>query len=217
MPLQSTVAPPAQGTPTTAPAPVARTGSPDQIYQGLREQREVLGEQKRRVLNEREEITDQLREGAVSDGDRTGLENRLAATDQRLAQINIQIAEVDAQVAAAAAVPGAIVEQPERDPWLNGPPVELVVFGMSLSFVLLIPAAIAWARRLWRKASVISAVPPEVVDRISTMERNLETVALEIERIGEGQRFVTQLLAQGAERQPERIGAGSRPGGPGGA
>ena len=203
MPQQNTPAPspaPTVPTPPDVPSPVLAPGvpevaSPRTIYLGLREKREVLWNVKSRLENEREEIVEQIRQGPASDADRAGLEQRLAAIDQQIAKVSIDIAEADAAVAAGAAIPGALQEETPRDRWANGPPPELVALGMGLTAALLFPVALAWARRLWRKANVISAVPAELTDRVGSIERNLETVALEIERIGEGQRFVTQLLA----------------------
>lgn len=208
MPPQSTPAPTAAPQPpatqTTVvsgtPAPSAPvTGSPDQIYQGLREKREVLWNQKSRLENEREEIAQQIRQGPVGDIDKTGLEQRLAQIDQAIAKVSIDIAEADGQVAQAAAVPGAIVEPPQRNAWEFGPPVELVAMGIGITGLLLFPVCLAWARRLWRKANVVSAVPPELIEKMANMERGIDAVAIEVERIGEGTRFVTQLLAERAD------------------
>ncbi|CAN5150149.1 hypothetical protein BH23GEM2_BH23GEM2_18340 [soil metagenome] len=49
---------------------------------------------------------------------------------------------------------------------------------------------------------------PEIGARLERMEQSIEAIALEIERISEGQRFTTKLLA-------ERTGAAASP--PGGA
>lgn len=214
MPEQSTPAP-AQAAPTPAtqttvvsgtPAPAAPVrGTPEQVYRGLREMREVLGDQKNRLENEREEVVNQLRQGPVSDADRAGLEQRLAQVDQAIAKVSLDIAEADAQVAQAAAVPGAIVEQPRRDPWEHGAPVELVAMGLGITGLLLFPVCLAWARRIWRRASVVSVVPPELVERMAGMERGIDAVAVEVERIGEGQRFVTQLLAERGEAVPAAL------------
>lgn len=208
MPSQSN---PAQASAPTPPAaqsavlsgsagqPALIAGSPEQVYRGLREKRSVLGEQKMRLEHERGEIARQLRSGPVGDADRTGLEQRLAQVDQAIAKVSIDIAETDAQVAQASSVPGAIVEEPPRNEWQYGPPSELIAIGMGLLAVLLFPIMIARARRLWRSANVVSAVPPELVDKMATMERGIDAIAVEVERIGEGQRFVTQLLAERAD------------------
>ena len=39
--------------------------------------------------------------------------------------------------------------------------------------------------------------------RLTRIEEAVETIAVEIERMGEGQRFVTKLLAEGAGKLPE--------------
>ena len=208
MPIQSTPAPPAAPPPpatqTTVvsgtPAPTAPvTGSPELIYRGLREKREVLWNQKSRLENERDEIAQQIRQGPVGDVDKAGLEQRLAQVDQAIAKVSIDIAEADSEVAQAAAVPGAIVDPPTRNAWEFGPPVELVAMGIGLTALLLFPVCLAWARRLWRKANVVSVVPPELIDKMANMERGIDAVAIEVERIGEGQRFVTELLAERAD------------------
>jgi hypothetical protein len=40
-------------------------------------------------------------------------------------------------------------------------------------------------------------LPAEVTDRLERMEQALDSVALEVERISEGQRFTTKLLSEG--------------------
>jgi hypothetical protein len=45
------------------------------------------------------------------------------------------------------------------------------------------------------------ALPPDISDRLSNMERGIESVAIEVERLGEGQRFVSQLLAESDRRR----------------
>jgi hypothetical protein len=201
MPYQSTPAPAGQtvtlptqtsaGTATQAPV-AATTANPALIYRGLREKREVLFNQKSRLEEERREIVQKLREGPVSDADRLGLEQRLAGVDQRIAQVSINIAEADAEVAASAAVPGALVR--EVDP--NGDDAEMFAMGLVFTGLMLFPIMIAWARRLWKKAATLPVVSQELSDRVGAIERNLDSVAFEIERIGEGQRFVTQLMAE---------------------
>ncbi len=204
MPFQTTPAPatsaptpPTQtsaGTATQAPTAVT-TANPALVYRGLREKREVLWNQKNRLEDERQEIVQKLREGPVSDADRAGLEQRLAGVDQRIAQVSISIAEADAEVAAGAAVPGALVR--EENPGEQD--AEMFAMGLVFTGLMLFPLMIAWARRLWKKAAVLPVVSQELSDRVGAIERNLDSVALEIERIGEGQRFVTQLMAERAQ------------------
>ena len=64
-------------------------------------------------------------------------------------------------------------------------------------FVALLPLSIAFARRIWRKsAAAVTAFPKEFADRMIRVEQAVEATALEVERIGEGQRFLTRLLTE---------------------
>jgi len=64
-----------------------------------------------------------------------------------------------------------------------------------------------------RRGKVIAGSPsPELLQpleqRLQRLEQNTEAIALQVERIAEGQRFVTKLLSD-AEHQPPRL-AGPR-------
>ncbi len=61
------------------------------------------------------------------------------------------------------------------------------------------PLARAFARKLSSQATQ-SAVPAELQQRLQHMEQAIDSIAVEVERISEGQRFTTKLLA---ERHPE--------------
>ena len=74
------------------------------------------------------------------------------------------------------------------------------------AFFLLLPLVLAYARRLWYRSGPRPSVDLENSPRLQRMEQAIESIALEVERIGEAQRFTTKLLA---DRQPEaaaRIG-----------
>ena len=218
---QNATAPAAAGQPSaTAPqlAPAAPSSATSaEIYQALRAQRRVLGDQLEELEDSREQLVLQLRETPVSDGGRVGLEQRLAQTDQRISTVTQQIDASDALVAQAAAVPGATVRPPDPPPWQHGPPEELVALGIAFTALLIFPLVLAWSRRIWRRSAVSAAVPAELSDRLGAMERSLDSVAIEVERIGEGQRFVTRLLAEraGAAALPLAAGEASSHGGSG--
>jgi hypothetical protein len=57
------------------------------------------------------------------------------------------------------------------------------------------PIARAYARRLEARPSA-SAVPTEVQARLERMEQAIDSIAIEVERISEGQRFTTKLLSE---------------------
>jgi hypothetical protein len=70
------------------------------------------------------------------------------------------------------------------------------------SFVLMIPIVLAFARRIWRGGKRAPSFDFESSPRFQRMEQAIESIAIEVERIGEAQRFTTKLLS---ERQPEAV------------
>ena len=178
-----------------------------EIYQALSAQRSELINQREALEDTRQELSRQLRQGTMSEADRAGIDQRITLTDKQIIEKQIAIAEADARVATAAAVPGATVDPtPPRD---NGNDAE-EMFGFTLFIctVLAIPIVLAWTRRLWRKGSNTGALPGELTDRLGSLERSVDSVAVEVERIGEGQRFVTQLLAERAATAGRLAAAG---------
>ncbi|MCE9601699.1 MAG: hypothetical protein K8S21_05705 [Gemmatimonadetes bacterium] len=82
-----------------------------------------------------------------------------------------------------------------------------LVFGTSIVIVLGLPLVRAYIRRQERA----HALPPgegERDQRLARIESSIETMAVEIERISEGQRFVTKLLAE--REAPKAIPASSK-------
>ena len=70
-------------------------------------------------------------------------------------------------------------------------------FFASVVAVVLVPALdqSAWAGR-WRRKRSGPQIPAEMSARLERMEQSIDAIAVEIERISEGQRFTTKLLAE---------------------
>ncbi len=197
------IAPPAPPVPPTPP-PVPFTiqtpggpiqGLPTEVYQGALAQRRELRNQLERLESQRQDLRDALRSDANQNvTDRAGLEARIKEIDARIAGVDGQLAQADAAVAQAAAIPGATVEPPR--PERNGPPDEVFAIPIVFTLVVLMPIAIAYARRIWKRGStVIAPIPREVMDRLDQMGHAVESIALEVERVGEGQRFLTRVMS----------------------
>ena len=66
------------------------------------------------------------------------------------------------------------------------------------------------ARRLWPwRQSAIARTSPELTNRLSNLEASVDAVAIEVERIGEGQRFMTQIFTD--TEAPRSAGTGEAP------
>jgi hypothetical protein len=74
----------------------------------------------------------------------------------------------------------------------DGSITAMTLVSLPLGYMLFKPVFAAWARR------VEARLPAEVLPdpRMERMERAIEAIAIEIERISEAQRFTTKLLSE---------------------
>ena len=70
------------------------------------------------------------------------------------------------------------------------------------------PIARAYAKRV-EQGDVNRHIPTEVTARLERMEQAIDSIAVEVERISEGQRFTTKLLSERTASPPS--GPGSSP------
>ena len=189
--------PPTPATATQVPALPGRPGAtPSDIYQAYRAQRRELTNQLEELEGTRTTIMSQLEDLSADDAGRKPLTDRLTEIDGRIASVDANLAANAAAISQAAGIPGAVVEPPRVI--RNGPPEEVFVLGAIFMFVFLLPISVAFARRIWRRGSVaVSALPRDLIDRLNRMEQAVEATSLEVERIGEGQRFLTRLFTEG--------------------
>jgi hypothetical protein len=190
-----------QTTPAPGTAPVLAAGarsvpSASAIYEGLRAQRRELSNQLDELQSTRREISSQLEDVSSGAPERRALETRLTDVDQRTSTVDGMLAANATQIAQAAAVPGAVVEPPRVIQ--EGPPEDAYVLGGLFMLIVFLPLSVALARRIWRRsAAVVTSFPREIAERLSRMEQAVEATAVEVERIGEGQRFLTRLFTEG--------------------
>ena len=191
----------AQGAPPASPGrPTfvfegSKTG-PAAIYEGFRAQRRELTDQLDDLESTRDDISSNLMQLPAGSPQREVLESRLTEINKRISVVDGMLASNSASLAQAAAVPGAVVEAPRIV--RQGPPEEVIITGLVFTAIVLLPLSIAMARRIWkRSASAVTTFPRELADRLSGMEHALEATSIEVERIGEGQRFLTRLFTEG--------------------
>lgn len=135
-----------------------------------------------------------------------GLNDRLALLDKRQLQLESDLATTGQQLSS---VPAGLTST--GDPVFtglgSGQIVAISVVGMIF---VLAPLAFGLMKSLLKRASR-PGVPPaaltETAQRLERLESAVDTIAVEIERISEGQRFVTKLLSEG---QVPSLGAGQR-------
>src|SRR5258706_12877502 len=81
-----------------------------------------------------------------------------------------------------------------------------IVGGASIIFT---PMARAYARRMDRESKP-DALPADVSARLERMEQAIEAIAVEVERISEGQSFTTKMLSERATEPTGAIPAAER-------
>jgi hypothetical protein len=217
---------PADVLPPPPPAPPAPPGQPvavdigqgaiplenlprtTQQLQGLRERREILRDQLDRAQNRREETLRQLNndgEGRLSPEARVGIQQRLTQLDQRILQIERDQATTEQLLSNAPAdvLARAAQEERQRDNRNRVDEDEAVgaAFG-AFGFGVVLTLVLSRIRRRFarRRAAKLGVANPAVAaaddPRIERLAQAVDAIAEEVERIGEGQRFVTQLLGR---------------------
>jgi hypothetical protein len=94
--------------------------------------------------------------------------------------------------------------------------VPLGFFTMITAIVVLGPFARAAARKLDRESAggggslKGGGLPPELTARLERMEQAIDSIAIEVERISEGQRFTTKVLAERSGVLPQQLPSSSQ-------
>jgi hypothetical protein len=78
---------------------------------------------------------------------------------------------------------------------VDGVWVPIVLFATMPIMAIGIPIARAYAKKVER-GQTAERIPSDVTARLERMEQAIDSIAVEVERISEGQRFTTKLLAE---------------------
>jgi hypothetical protein len=189
--------------------------NPEQV-RGLRERRDILRDQLERALNRRDNLINELN----GDGDRqlapearAGVQQRLNLIDERILQIERDQALTERLLSSARPEVLAMASARERDPMNNMIPeddaagIAFSTFGAGVVLTMLVGR---FRRRRSKTKPATGQAAMSFADdpRIELLTQTVEAIAEEVERIGEGQRFVTQLLAsrpEAAVLQPPNV------------
>jgi hypothetical protein len=215
---QASAAPPVNAPPTNNPfvllggpggqsLPLAGPKTQREV-EALKNRREELSNQLQSVDSRRSKLMSQLR--STSDPVAVkGLESRLALLDARQLQLESDLQATGQLLSSpAAGLIGATSDPPRFDGFSNNQ-----AMGLSVLAILFIafPLAIGIAKSMWRRSNK-PVVPPqaltETAQRLERLESSVDAIAIEIERISEGQRFVTKLLSEG--QATPALGAGNQ-------
>lgn len=152
---------------------------------------------------ERSELLRQL--PRASGPDAAIIREKIAAVDGQIAQLQGQFGQVVGDLARAKveeALGKRLVAGAPAPPVLPGRPlIDPDAFAwvfVLFSVGVIVPLSVGLTRRLWRRPA---PPPPRTPDleamaraRFDRLEQAVDAIAIEVERISEGQRFVTRLL-----------------------
>jgi archaellum component FlaC len=171
--------------------------SPAERYEAWQRIREALNNQVEMLNGERENLSQTLRQNTLNGTVDRGLAARMEALDARVANIHAQISHVDQELVQAAALAPArtttvaetrVQQLPPGETF----PEEVLAIPALLIICVGLPIAIAFARRIWRRGEIGAGVTKDMVERLNRMDQNIDAIALEVERIGESQRYLTK-------------------------
>lgn len=129
---------------------------------------------------------------------------REEAINSQLEDARDRLQSLQGQLNRALGVPEEAHETAQRefnfDPSNAVPPEVIpilgIVFGSLIVIVLGFPIVRVWARRAERKMQGPPAPAVDPSPRLDRIEQAIEAVAIEVERISEGQRFTTKLMSE---------------------
>jgi hypothetical protein len=176
--------------------------------QGLRERRDILRDQLERAVNRRENLVNELNgqgEQQLAPEARAGVQQRLNLIDERILQIERDQATTERLLSSAD--PEVLAQAYSQQRNLNDMIPEDDAAGIALSTfaggIVLAMLVGRFRRRRSRKPATAQTVVSLADDpRIEALTQTVEAIAEEVDRFGEGQRFVTQLLAEGHNARP---------------
>ncbi len=165
----------------------------------LRARRAELSDQLESATGRRRSLAEQVRR---ADGvNKAGLESRLASLDQRIVRLEGELDEVGQQLSSPQAAAYVAQTRPpvnfEPPRFSNVDPEPIII--CFILFVLS-PVALSISRLIWKRGSRMSTQTPalraDAGERLERIEQGMDAIAIEVERVSEGQRFVTRLLSE---------------------
>ena len=138
---------------------------------------------------------------AVADEKQSKADARRATTDAKKATADAKVQAKQAQdqsgVIPTTAPPPAFPNQFD-----DIPPQVMNVISMTFTFIAIlalgVPLVRVFARRLDRKTQALQTTGPDLAPALRTLQESVDAMAIEVERISEGQRFTSKLLAERA-------------------
>ena len=177
---------------------------------GLLAQRRQLTEQLDQATERRNDLMEKI-QGAPESA-KPGLQSELNVLNDRIVQLESNLNVIGQEIAGASPDLISMAEEPRSNP--GDAFDEGMAAGAAAgagSVLVIMTALIFFLRRLWRRRA--RTAPPTLhaadSERLQRLEHGMDAMAIEIERISEGQRYVTKLLSESHGGIPSPAGQAS--------
>jgi len=174
----------------------------------VRNQRSEMSEQLSSAQNRRARLLDEMR--SAPPGTEQGLREQFQVLNNRIVAIETDI-EAAGRTLRTGQVPQGTILVPPRSGLGGLNQTDNAERGAALAATVLIPIFALFVWRGWRRGRRGQQAVPhsaEYESRFERLEQAVDAIALEIERVGESQRYQTKLLAE-ANLMPA-MGTGKR-------
>jgi hypothetical protein len=155
----------------------------------------------------RNSITERLR--GADESARAGMLERMGLLDARIMGLEREITSTGLQLANAprSALVASTAQDPNPAEIAGKIASEIVPIVAIFTIFFLAPIAFAISRLIWKRAT--APARPAISDqatqqKLEQLQQSVDTIAIEVERVSEAQRFVTKLLG---ERERPALGA----------
>ena len=172
--------------------------SPEELaFLKLKSRQEVFSNQVEELTDRRDNLASELRQ--KNGADLEGAEARLKALDAQLQQAEADLNAVTKEMAAAAPASESVPDT--RIIYRNFSDDDMLGAGFggaAIMFALFLPFVIRnfFRRRRDARSRTTAQNPAIAAERVDRMEQAIDSIAVEIERVSENQRFMTRLLTE---------------------
>jgi hypothetical protein len=195
--------PPAPPTPT----PAVPAGATD--LAALQSQLADLQIQRASLKAQWDGLQRQLERMLQTNPSRPAVVKEWADVGSQMARVDGQIAAVEARIAQQQGAPIGRPIVRINPPGRQVDPDLPIAGGIAIMLALVLPLSIAWAIRILRRPQPSAPRGQDMGPRFDRLEQAVDAIAIEVERISEGQRFVTKILAERVSpAEPLGLGAG---------
>jgi hypothetical protein len=183
----------------------------DREIAAVRDRRGDIGRQLTSAMDRREDLTGELADAPVSA--HPGILSHIQLLDSRIIEIERDMEESGRMLRTGLTVDnGTALVAPRTSGWDGMSEDAQIAVGMGVSIFFLLPIALGVMRLMFRRArrGQVAQPSPEQDTRMERLEQAVDAIAIEIERVGESQRFQQKVLAE-ANMMPAAAGRAPDP------